>query len=101
MDPLMVGIRRTALDDNRERIVIDGELAPLDESKYGWVLSMLGPPTREMVTPAKGDIVSMQISARGGLLVAVDSAALSVPRRAGHGPARRFAADGPACRRCK
>jgi hypothetical protein len=68
MDPLMVGVRRTALDDNRERIVIDGELAPLDESKYGWVLSMLGPPTREMVTPAKNDIVSMQISARGGLL---------------------------------
>ena len=68
MDPLMVGIRRTALDDNRERIVIDGELAPLDESKYGWILSMLGPPTREMVTPAEGDIVSMQISARGGIL---------------------------------
>jgi len=68
MDPLMVGIRRTALDDNRERIVIDGELAPLDESKYGWVLSMLGPPTREMVTPARNDIISMQISARGGLL---------------------------------
>jgi hypothetical protein len=68
MDPLVVGIRRTALDDNRERIVIDGELAPLDESKYGWILSMLGPPTREMVTPARGDIVSMQISARGGIL---------------------------------
>ena len=68
MDPLMVGIRRTALDDNRERIVIDGELAPLDESKYGWVLSLLGPPTREMITPARNDIVSMQISARGGIL---------------------------------
>jgi hypothetical protein len=68
MDPLMVGIRRTALDDNRERILIDGELAPLDETKYGWILSMLGPPTREMVTPARNDIVSMQISARGGLL---------------------------------
>ena len=68
MDPLMVGIRRTALDDNRERIVIDGELSPLDETKYGWILSMLGPPTREMITPAEGDIVSMQMSARGGLL---------------------------------
>ncbi|MCI0360762.1 MAG: hypothetical protein L0211_19975, partial [Planctomycetaceae bacterium] len=68
MDPLMVGIRRTALDDNRERIVIDGELAPLDELKYGWILSMLGPPTRELITPAKNDIISMQISARGGLL---------------------------------
>jgi hypothetical protein len=68
MDPLMVGIRRTALDDNRERIVIDGELAPLDESKYGWIMSLLGPPTRELITPAKNDIITMQISARGGLL---------------------------------
>jgi hypothetical protein len=68
MDPLMVGIRRTALDDNRERLVIDGELAPLDESKYGWILSMLGPPTRDMITPAAGDIVTLQMSARGGIL---------------------------------
>jgi hypothetical protein len=68
MDPLMVRVRRTALDDNRERLVIDGELAPLDESKYGWILSMLGPPTRDMITPAAGDIVSMQMSARGGIL---------------------------------
>ncbi|MEX2176328.1 MAG: hypothetical protein WD872_18340 [Pirellulaceae bacterium] len=69
MDPLMVGIRRFALDDDRERLVIDGELAPLDESKYGWLLSILGPPTRELVTPAKNDIVSMQVSARGGVLL--------------------------------
>ncbi len=68
MDPLMFGIRRTALDDNRERIVIDGELAPLDELKYGWILSMLGAPTREIITPARNDIVSMQMSARGGIL---------------------------------
>ena len=55
MDPLLVGIQRTALDDKgRERIVIDGNIAPLDETKYGWVLSMLGPPTRQMITTAAG-----------------------------------------------
>ena len=69
MDPLIVGIKRYALDEkDRERIVIDGELAPLDQSKYGWLLSILGPPTKQMVTPAEGDIVSAQISAKGGLL---------------------------------
>ena len=55
MDPLLIGIQRTALDDKgRERIVIDGNVAPLDEGKYGWLLSMLGPPTRQMITPAQG-----------------------------------------------
>jgi hypothetical protein len=70
MDPLVIGIQRTALDDNgRERIVIDGNIAPLDEGKYGWLLSILGSPTRQMVTPAQGDVVAVQAAVRGGLLL--------------------------------
>jgi len=69
MDPLMVGIQRFAVDDKgRERIVIDANVNPLDESKYGWVLSMVGPPTRQMITPAQGDVISMQAAVRGGLI---------------------------------
>jgi hypothetical protein len=70
MDPLLIGIQRTALDDKgRERLVIDGNIAPLDESKYGWLLSILGEPTRQMITPAAGDVVSVQAAVRGGLLL--------------------------------
>jgi hypothetical protein len=70
MDPLFIAIQRTALDEkNRERIVIDGNINPLEESKYGWVLSMLGPPTRQMITTAQGDVVSVQAAVRGGLLL--------------------------------
>jgi hypothetical protein len=70
MDPLLIGIQRTALTDKGlERVVIDGNLAPLDESKYGWVLSILGPPTRQMVTPAPGDVISVQAVVRGGALL--------------------------------
>jgi hypothetical protein len=69
MDPLMVGIQRLALDERgRERIVIDGNIDPLDESKYGWILAMLGPPTRQMITPAKGDVITMQAAVRGGVV---------------------------------
>lgn len=69
MDALLIGIQRTALDDaGRERLVIDGNLSPLDEGKYGWLFSILGPPTRQMVTPAAGDVVSVQAAVRGGLL---------------------------------
>src|SRR5262245_31257376 len=70
MDPLFIGIQRTALDDKgRERVVIDGNVNPLDESKYGWVVSMLGPPTRQMISPAQGDVISVQAALRGGLLL--------------------------------
>ena len=69
LDPVLVGITRTALNENGlERVAIDGEIAPLSESKYGWVLAMLGPPTRAMVTPAAGDVINVQASIRGGLL---------------------------------
>ncbi len=70
MDPLMVGAKRYALDKKgKERIVIDANISPLDEHKYGWVLSLLGPPTRERITAAPGDIVSAQVSVKGGLLL--------------------------------
>ena len=70
MDPLLIAIQRTALDDKgRERIVIDGNINPIDESKYGWVLSILGPPTRQMVTTAEGDVVACKPAVRGGLLL--------------------------------
>jgi hypothetical protein len=70
MDPLLIGIQRTALDAaGRERIVIDGNISPLDEGKYGWLFSILGPPTRQMVTPAAGDVVSVQAAVRGGVLL--------------------------------
>jgi hypothetical protein len=70
MDPLLIGIQRTALgNQGLERVVIDGNLDPLDESKYGWLLSILGPPTRQMITPAPGDVVSVQAVVRGGALL--------------------------------
>jgi hypothetical protein len=73
MDPLMIGIQRFALPEkefgpNRERIVIDANVNPLDETKYGWLLSILGAPSKQMVTPAEGDIVLAQASVRGGTL---------------------------------
>lgn len=69
MDPLMVAVKRFALDKNgKERVTIDCVVAPLDEAKYGWVLALLGPPTREMISPAPGDVVNVQAAVRGGIL---------------------------------
>ncbi|MBC7852530.1 MAG: hypothetical protein IAF94_03755 [Pirellulaceae bacterium] len=69
LDPLMISLRRFALDKpGQERLVIDGTIAPFDESKYGTFASILGPPTTEMITPAPGDVINLQASVRGGLL---------------------------------
>ena len=70
MDPLMVGIKRYALDKKgKERLVIDANVSPIGEQKYGWILSILGPPTKEKIASAPGDIVSAQVSVKGGLLL--------------------------------
>jgi hypothetical protein len=68
-DPLLVGIRRFALDDQgRERLAIEAHIAPLDETKYGWLLSILGPATNERIAPVPGDVISAQAFVQGGLL---------------------------------
>jgi len=70
MDPLLVGIRRFALDrQGQERLVIDAHLSPFAEQKYGWLTSLLGPPTRTKISPAEGDILTVQAVVKGGLLV--------------------------------
>lgn len=70
LDPLMVGLNRFALNkEGLERLTIDGSLAPFSEEKYGMITSILGPPTNEMITPAPGDIISLQASVKGGLLL--------------------------------
>lgn len=69
MDPLQVAVKRFALEPERmERIVIDANVSPLAEEKYGWVLSLLGPPTTVQVQSDPRDVVTMQMSLQGGLL---------------------------------
>ncbi|QDU25732.1 hypothetical protein ETAA8_08020 [Anatilimnocola aggregata] len=71
MDPLMVGIKRFALPKTDptqptiERVTIDGNITPLNEAKYGQLMSMLGPPTTQMITRSADDIVSAQAMVKG------------------------------------
>jgi hypothetical protein len=70
MDPLMVGVKRYALDDKgKERVVIDAHVSPFAEEKYGWIMSLLGPPTYIRIKPARGDIITAQAVVKGGLLL--------------------------------
>ncbi len=66
MDPLMVGMKRYALGDtNVERLVVDANISPLAEEKYGWLMSMIGPPTDVRIVTPPNQLISVQASLRG------------------------------------
>jgi hypothetical protein len=68
LDPVMIAAKRMALnDEGLERIVIDASVSPLDENKYRFLLSRLGPPLIEKAVGGEDDIVNVQASVRGGL----------------------------------
>ncbi len=70
IDPVMVGVKRFKLDDKgKERLVVDANVATLGEEKYGWLFSLLGPPTKEKIATVPGDVISAQMSVKGGLLL--------------------------------
>ena len=70
LDPLLVGIQRFAMDrPGLERLVIDAQLSPFAEQKYGWITSLLDRPTRVQIAPAAGDLISLQAAVKGGLLM--------------------------------
>lgn len=69
MDPLVSAVKRYALNDQGlERVTIDANVSPLVEEKYGWLLSILGPPTNVEIAANPADIITLQASVRGGLL---------------------------------
>jgi hypothetical protein len=67
-DPLMVGIKRWALEQpRRERVVIDAWMLPFDAQQYGLVTSMIGEPSTRQITSVADDVVSVQATMRGGM----------------------------------
>ena len=66
LDPMLVVLKRFELKDNVERVVFDARLAPFGAEKYGWLMSMLGPPLEKQVATPPSDIASFQASMKGG-----------------------------------
>ena len=66
LDPMMVVLKRYDLDDGVERVVFDARLAPFGAEKYGWLMSMLGPPLKQKVETPPGEIASFEASMTGG-----------------------------------
>jgi hypothetical protein len=68
MDPLFLGIQRFKLNDTGlERITVNAHVAPFEETKYGWITSMLGPAVGTRITSAPGDVIQVQAFLKGGI----------------------------------
>ena len=68
MDPVLIGLQRSALDDETERVEIDARMLPINREKYGSILNVFGPPTETRIRPLEDDIISVQAHVDGGNL---------------------------------
>ena len=66
LDPMLIAIKRYDHREKVERVVFDARLAPFGEQKYGWLMSMLGPPLQHEIGATPNDIIRLQASIRGG-----------------------------------
>lgn len=66
MDPVLIGLRRTALDGQTERVQIQARMLPLNREKYGLLTELFGPPTKRRIKTPSNDIVSVQALVDGG-----------------------------------
>ena len=67
MDPLLIGLRRFAVEGQPqvERIAIEGYIAPFGKAKYGWIANMLGPATQVELALPRDDVASLQLHMSG------------------------------------
>ncbi len=68
LDPMFVALKRYELEDRIERVVYDARIAPFGQEKYGWLLSMLGPPISKQIVSSPNDGIRFQASLQGGVL---------------------------------
>ena len=68
VDPVLVALRRTALDEKTERVEINGRMLPLNREQYGLFLDFFGPPSDVRIRPPQDDILAVQAFVDGGKL---------------------------------
>jgi hypothetical protein len=62
LDPMIAGVKRTPLKDNREQVVVDVLMSPLASSHYEVLGKWLGPADAEQLVPIAGDMAAVELS---------------------------------------
>lgn len=68
MDPVLIGLRRMAVDDDTERVEVQARMLPLNKDKYGMLTNIFGPPSTIRIKALPDDIISVQGFVDGGNL---------------------------------
>lgn len=68
MDPVLIGVRRLALNDDTEHVEVQARMLPLNKDKYGMITKVFGPPSTTRIKSPEDDIVSVQGYVDGGNL---------------------------------
>lgn len=68
-DPIMLGVKRFRLDDNKERVIFDGRVAPFGSQKYSWLTDNIGPPMTTRPSKSPDDVIRLEVSIGEGALL--------------------------------
>lgn len=70
LDPMTISmVREESPDDETDLLQVSLQLFPFDKTKYGKILSVIGPPTEVEIATLPNQIASLQMSVRGGQLL--------------------------------
>ena len=70
LDPLVLALKRPADDSSPSQVLeFEARLQPFGEEKYGWLFSLLGPPMQEVIRVTDHEVLTVQASVKGGLLL--------------------------------
>ena len=61
MDPTIIGIKREALPENREKVVLDVQLSPFAAEHFNFLSQWAGPPDKMQLVPIPGDMVAGEL----------------------------------------
>ena len=61
MDPVIAAVKRTALSDNREQVVVDVLMSPLAPQHFALLRQWLGPADAQQLTPIPGDMAAVEL----------------------------------------
>ena len=65
IDPILVGMRRVPLEgEQRERVIVDALMSPLNRQRYDFLMQRFGPPDNAGLAPVAGDQVFVEANLR-------------------------------------
>jgi hypothetical protein len=66
MDPIIAGVKRTPLKDNREQVVVDVLMSPFAPQHLALFKQQLGPADQQQFAPIAGNMATLEVVMTGG-----------------------------------